>query len=38
MEAHAVIINRNPSGFLILPGDTLGVSEVAPALFAGREH
>src|ERR1700691_2452716 len=33
-DAHAIIINRNKSGSMILPGDTLGVSEVTPALFA----
>jgi hypothetical protein len=32
--AHAVIINRNRAGSMIIPGDTLGVSEVTPALFA----
>ena len=33
-DAHAIIINRNKSGSMIIPGDTLGVSEVTPALFA----
>ncbi len=33
-DAHAVIINRNRAGSMILPGDTLGVFEVTPALFA----
>ena len=33
-DAHAIIINRNRSGSMIIPGDTLGVSEVTPALFA----
>jgi hypothetical protein len=33
-DAHAIIINRNRSGSMILPGDTLGVCEVTPALFA----
>jgi hypothetical protein len=33
-DAHAVIINRNRSGSMIIPGDALGVSEVTPALFA----
>jgi hypothetical protein len=33
-DAHAVIINRNRAGSMIIPGDTLGVSEVTPALFA----
>jgi hypothetical protein len=39
-DAHAVIINRNRAGSMIIPGDTLGVSEVTPALFAvaGREQ
>jgi hypothetical protein len=34
IDAHAIIINRNRSGSMIIPGDTLGVSEVTPALFA----
>jgi hypothetical protein len=33
-DAHAIIINRNRSGSMIIPGDALGVSEVTPALFA----
>ena len=39
-DAHAIIINRNRSGSMIIPGDTLGVSGVSgvsgviPALFA----
>ena len=33
-DQHAVIINRNRSGSMILPGDTLLVYEVTPALFA----
>jgi hypothetical protein len=33
-DAHAIIINRNKSGSMIIPGDALGVSEVTPALFA----
>jgi hypothetical protein len=33
-DAHAVIINRNRAGSMILPGDTLGICEVTPALFA----
>ena len=33
-DAHAIIVNRNRSGSMIIPGDTLGVSEVTPALFA----
>src|SRR5260370_466600 len=33
-DAHAIIINRNRAGSMIIPGDTLGVSEVTPALFA----
>src|SRR5258708_37910530 len=33
-DAHAVIINRNKSGSMIIPGEALGVSEVTPALFA----
>jgi hypothetical protein len=33
-DAHAIIINRNRAGSMILPGDTLGVYEVTPALFA----
>lgn len=33
-DAHAIIINRNRSGSMILPGDTLGICEVTPALFA----
>jgi hypothetical protein len=33
-DAHAIIINRNRAGSMILPGDTLGICEVAPALFA----
>ena len=33
-DAHAIIINRNRAGSMILPGDTLGVCEVTPALFA----
>jgi hypothetical protein len=33
-DTHAVIINRNRSGSMILPGETLGVCEVTPALFA----
>ena len=34
IDAHAIIINRNRAGSMILPGDTLGVCEVTPALFA----
>jgi hypothetical protein len=33
-DMHAVIINRNRAGSMILPGDTLGICEVTPALFA----
>ena len=33
-DRQAVIINRNRGGSMILPGDTLGVCEVTPALFA----
>ena len=33
-DAHAVIINRNRSGSMIIPGDALGVFEMTPALFA----
>lgn len=33
-DAHAIIINRNRAGSMILPGETLGVFEVTPALFA----
>jgi hypothetical protein len=33
-DAHAIIVNRNRAGSMILPGDTLGVFEVTPALFA----
>ena len=33
-DAHAIIINRNRAGSMVLPGDTLGVCEVTPALFA----
>ena len=33
-DAHAIIINRNRHGSMIIPGDALGVSEVTPALFA----
>ena len=33
-DAHAIIINRNRAGSMILPGDTLGICEVTPALFA----
>jgi hypothetical protein len=33
-DTHAIIINRNRAGSMILPGDTLGVCEVTPALFA----
>ena len=33
-DAHAIIINRNRAGSMILPGDTLGVCEVTPALYA----
>ena len=33
-DTHAIIINRNRSGSMIIPGETLGVSEVTPALFA----
>lgn len=33
-DAHAIIINRNRAGSMIVPGDTLGVCEVTPALFA----
>jgi hypothetical protein len=33
-DAHAIIVNRNRAGSMILPGDTLGVCEVTPALFA----
>ncbi len=33
-DAHAIIVNRYRSASMIIPGDTLGVSEVTPALFA----
>jgi hypothetical protein len=33
-DRQAVIINRNRGGSMITPGDTLGVCEVTPALFA----
>ena len=33
-DQHAVIVNRNRQASMILPGDTLLVFEVTPALFA----
>jgi hypothetical protein len=33
-DQHAVIINRNRDASMVLPGETFGVSEVTPALFA----
>jgi hypothetical protein len=33
-DRQAVIINRNRGGSMVIPGDTLGVCEVTPALFA----
>ena len=33
-DMQAIIINRNRAGSMIVPGDTLGVCEVTPALFA----
>jgi hypothetical protein len=33
-DRQAVIINRNRGGSMLIPGDTLGVCEVTPALFA----
>jgi hypothetical protein len=33
-DRQAVIINRNRGGSMVLPGDTLLVCEVTPALFA----
>jgi hypothetical protein len=33
-DRQAVIINRNRGGSMVMPGDTLGVCEVTPALFA----
>jgi hypothetical protein len=33
-DMHAVIVNRNRAGSMIVPGETLGVCEVTPALFA----
>jgi len=33
-DTHAVIINRNRGGSMVIPGSTLLVSEVTPALFA----
>lgn len=33
-DQHAVILNRNRQGSMLLPGDTLLVYEVTPALFA----
>jgi hypothetical protein len=33
-DRQAVIINRNRGGSMVLPGETLGVCEVTPALFA----
>jgi hypothetical protein len=33
-DMHAVIVNRNRAGSMIMPGETLGVCEVTPALFA----
>jgi hypothetical protein len=33
-DQHAVIVNRNRQGSMVLPGQTLLVNEVTPALFA----
>jgi hypothetical protein len=33
-DQHAVIINRNREASMVLPGETLLVYEVTPALFA----
>lgn len=33
-DQHAVILNRNRQGSMLLPGDTLLVYEITPALFA----
>src|SRR5260370_1008649 len=33
-DAHAIIVNRNRPGSMIIPGDTLRVSEAPPPLFA----
>ena len=33
-DQHAIIINRNRQGSMMLPGETLLVAEIAPALFA----
>lgn len=35
-DQHAVIINRNRQGSMLLPGDSLLVVEVTPALFAAQ--
>ena len=33
-DQHAIIINRNRQGSMMLPGETLLLCEMAPALFA----
>lgn len=33
-DQHAIIINRNRQGSMVLPGETLLLCEIAPALFA----
>jgi len=33
-DQHAIIINRNRQGSMVLPGETLLLAEIAPALFA----
>jgi hypothetical protein len=33
-DQHAVIVNRNRDASMVLPGETLGVFEMTPALFA----
>jgi hypothetical protein len=33
-DQHAVIVNRNRQASMVMPGDTLGVCEMTPALFA----
>jgi hypothetical protein len=33
-DQHAVIINRNREASMLMPGDTLGIVECTPALFA----
>ena len=33
-DQHAIIVNRNRQGSMVLPGETLLLCEIAPALFA----